>query len=133
MKACVFAALGVIGLAVVGCGSGTIPAGGTITYKGQPVADANVTFTPDGGGKMASGRTDAQGKFTLGTDKPGDGAMPGDYRVSVTPNLPTPAEGDYSPSPPPPFPQKYVDPSVTDLKATVKSGANNQFPFELKD
>lgn len=120
-----------VGLA--GCGTATVPAGGTVTYKGQPITDASVIFTPASGGEMAQGRTDAQGKFSLGTKARGDGAMPGDYNVSVVPNLPTPAEGDYSEAPPPPFPQIYLDPSTSGLKAQVKGGSDNSFALELKD
>jgi hypothetical protein len=122
-------------LAFAGCGPGTAPVNGTITYKGQPVADAIVIFTPSSGGtnaKIARGMTDAQGKFTLGTDEPGDGAVPGEYTVSLTPNLPEPAEGDYSAAPPPPFPARYTNATGSDLKAKVKAGSND-FPLELKD
>lgn len=138
MKCCSLLAACAIVVTAIGCGgAGTLPAGGTITYKGQPVKDSNVLFTPtrDAGnkGKVATGKTDDQGKFTLGTVRPGDGALPGDYTVAVTPNLPPPKEGDYSASPPPPFPEKYSTATSTDLKATVKAGDPNQFPLELKD
>jgi hypothetical protein len=50
----------------VGCGSGPrlYKAGGTVTYKGQPVDKAAITFIYDDGGS-ASGLTDATGKFQL--------------------------------------------------------------------
>jgi hypothetical protein len=124
-------------LCAIGCGTSKVPVSGTVTYKGQPVADSNVIFTGAGGGeaagKTATGRTDAQGNFTLGTDAPADGAVPGDYVVSVVPNMPEPKEGDYSAAPPPPFPARYMNATGSDLKATVKSGADNKFPLELKD
>jgi len=117
-----------------GCGgAGTVPAGGTVTYKGQPVAEANVMFTPEGGGEIATGQTDVQGKFRVGTVKPGDGAVPGEYRVSLTPKAAARAEGDYSASPPPPFPVQYTNATGSSLKATVKRGEKNDFPLELKD
>lgn len=117
-----------------GCGgAGTVPASGTVTYKGQPVADANVMFTPEGGGQIATGQTDAQGKFSLGVAKPGDGAVPGEYRVSLTPKEAERAEGDYSESPPPPFPIQYTNATGSSLKATVKRGEKNDFSLELKD
>lgn len=126
-----------IALAAVGCGGpGATAAGGTVTYQGQPVVDATVLFTPDGGGEgaaMATGKTDAQGKFTLTTKSPNDGAIPGNYKVSISPAQAVQPEGDYSTPPPPPFPAKYMDPLVTDLKATVASGGDNQFALELKD
>ena len=123
-----------IAAVVTGCGStGTVPAGGTITYKGQPVANANVIFTPDGGGPIATGQTDAQGKFSLGVEKPGEGAVPGEYRVSLTPNEAPRAEGDYSASPPPPFPAQYTNATGSSLKATVKPGEKNDITLELVD
>jgi hypothetical protein len=123
-----------IAAVVTGCGgAGTVPAGGTITYKGQPVANAKVVFTPEAGGVIATGQTDAQGKFSLGVEKPGDGAAPGDYRVSLTPIEAPRAEGDYSASPPPPFPVEYTNSSGSSLKATVKAGDKNDFALELKD
>jgi hypothetical protein len=118
---------------LTGCGGGgLVPASGTVTYQSKPIADANVIFTPKGEGRAATGITDASGKFVLGTEKTGDGAMPGEYRVSVTPNLPPPAEGDYSAPPPPPFPAKYTTAGSSDLTATVKKGDPNQFTLEMK-
>jgi hypothetical protein len=139
MKFCSALIVNVIALAAIGCGGGKspVPGSGTVTHKGQPVADATVLFTPvgagDAAGMMARGTTDAQGKFSLTTNKPNDGVVPGDYRVSVSPKTKERPEGDYSADPPPPFPQKYTDPTATDLKVTVKSGGSNDFPLELKD
>jgi len=134
MKYCGAFVWSLIAAVFTGCGgAGTVPAGGTVTYKGQPVADANVMFTPEGGGEIATGRTDAQGKFSLGVAKPGDGAVPGEYRVSLTPKEAPRAEGDYSASAPPPFPVQYTNATGSTLKATVKRGEKNDFPLELKD
>lgn len=131
---CAFVLSLIAAVFTIGCGGpGTVPAGGTITYKGQPVADANIMFTPVGGGEIATGQTDAQGKFSLGVVKPGDGAVPGEYRVSLTPKEAERAEGDYSASPPPPFPVQYTTDAGSPLKATVKRGEKNDFPLELKD
>lgn len=119
----------------VGCGGPSMyPVSGSIKYKGEPVADARVLFTPTGSGdaKPASGVTDAQGNFSLTTDKPGDGAMAGDYTVSVTKTAES-KEGDYSAPPPPPFPEKYTNPTGSDLKASVKADGTNNFPLELTD
>jgi len=78
----------------IGCGSkgaklSTVPAGGTILYKGQPVEGASVSFTPANpeSGKAAGGTTDAAGKFTLQTFAGGStmapGALAGEYNVTV--------------------------------------------------
>ena len=73
--ACVVVSL--VALVIAGCSGGgptTYKVSGTITFEGQPVADAQVGFVPDGGGevKPARGQTDASGRYTLRTyDKPG--------------------------------------------------------------
>jgi hypothetical protein len=67
-----------------GSGPAIVPVSGTVTLDGVPVAEANVMFAPVAGGRPAEGRTDAAGKFSLSTEKPNDGAMEGDYEVTVT-------------------------------------------------
>ncbi|HTN75584.1 MAG TPA: hypothetical protein VL096_10065 [Pirellulaceae bacterium] len=111
-------------LSAVGCGSagehGVASAGGTVTMGGNPVPDLVVTFTPQvaagsaNPGKSATGRTDAQGKFTLSTYAIGDGAIVGKHQVAV--NLDGP-----NPTPPGKVPENYV--------LEVKPGTNN---FEIK-
>jgi hypothetical protein len=50
----------------------------------RPLENAVVTFVPDGEGRMATGITDKNGNFALTTFSTGDGAIPGDYKVTVT-------------------------------------------------
>ncbi|MEX2175352.1 MAG: carboxypeptidase-like regulatory domain-containing protein [Pirellulaceae bacterium] len=131
--------LGMAAVFLLGCGSASpVSAGGTVTYKGAPVANARIGFIPktvDGAakGEMASGETDAEGKFTVTTKSPGDGAVPGEYTVTVAPNAAEATENDYSLPPPPPYPGHYSDPGTSSLKVTVKRGDENQFPLEMKD
>ena len=55
---------------------------GTVTFAGQPLADATVTFIPESG-LVAVGKTDSSGNFSLKTQ--GDlGATEGEYRVVIT-------------------------------------------------
>jgi hypothetical protein len=82
--------LAVLGLLTVaiGCGGSSFPdpvaVTGTINRGGSPVADAKVTFLPKSAeGRSASGVTNAEGKFTLTTFNTGDGALPGDYTVTI--------------------------------------------------
>jgi hypothetical protein len=77
--------LGVLVLAGGGCGgSGTVKVRGTVTLDGKPLRGAVVTFVPSGEkGRAASGATQADGSFQLTTFKPDDGALPGDYKVTV--------------------------------------------------
>jgi hypothetical protein len=71
--------------AVTGCGNRPSKVTGTVTLDGTPVEGAHVTFSPvDGKGRSASGGTSSGGKFELTTFKENDGALPGEYKVTVT-------------------------------------------------
>ena len=80
-------------VALVGCGSsgggsrsGLVKASGILTYNGQPVDGATLDFRPmdeSVQNGVAAGFTDEKGMFSLMTDRPGDGALPGKYRVTV--------------------------------------------------
>jgi hypothetical protein len=74
-------------VAVFGCGGKDrlVNVEGVVTLDGQPVDGAIVSFLPDEkGGRAASGTTARDGSFRLTTYKQDDGALPGDYRVTVT-------------------------------------------------
>jgi hypothetical protein len=80
--------LGVLALALVagaGCESKGKPVKveGTVTLDGKPLSGASVTFNPVGGGRPSVGTTDSSGHFQLTTFNTGDGALPGDYKVTV--------------------------------------------------
>ena len=85
-------------LAATGCGGRPVGIKGKITLDGQPLAGATVEFVPEGDGRTAVGITDKEGKFSLSTYKPGDGALRGDYKVVIkkTPEraLPKPDPND---------------------------------------
>lgn len=85
---------------VAGCNDANAPktadAGGTVTYKGAPLAGAVVTFVPEKG-PIAMGKTDLEGKFSLRTGGL-DGAVLGPARVAIT----VPGEGADDSAPPPP-------------------------------
>src|SRR5436190_678654 len=112
--------LQVVALAVlVGCGSSgapkIAPVHGTVTLAGQPLANAGVTFLPEGKGPTASGNTNESGQFTLRTVKPGDGAPIGLHRVVVGN-----AEEGPRKKGSPMIPEKYGRYESTDLTAEVK-------------
>ncbi len=81
---------------VIGCTKGdpdalgTVPAAGTVTYKGKPLASGTVQFVP-AKGRPASG-TIKDGNFILSTYKEEDGAIPGKHQVGVTSTKETPSK-----------------------------------------
>ena len=57
----------------------------TVTYKGEPVEGAQVTFFANGeGARTCGGLTDQSGRAALGTFDFDDGAQPGPYKVSIS-------------------------------------------------
>lgn len=78
-----------------GCGKFKVaPVSGVITLETQPLEDATVTFTPqssvEGEVPVSSGRTDAQGQYTLQMVSDGtDGALIGKHSVRISRNIET--------------------------------------------
>src|SRR5215469_13536013 len=74
-------------LYVLGCSDDGMakryPVSGTVKYNGQPVAKARINFTPKGAGHQGASGMVENGSFTLTTLSPGDGALPGEYVVTV--------------------------------------------------
>ena len=129
----------VVGMAVsaiflTACGqSETVPVKGTVMFKGKPAENVEVMFNAKQG-RLATGATNAEGKFTLSTAKLNDGAMPGEYIVTLaehyTPENPPAMPRDGGPLPTR-FPPQYGDPSKSPLTATVERGKENDFQFEV--
>jgi hypothetical protein len=72
---------------VAGCGKAkAVKTNGRVTLDDQPVEGALVRFIPVDAakGSVASGVTGSDGTFRLTTTNPNDGAVPGDYIVTVT-------------------------------------------------
>lgn len=122
-------------LVLSGCGGGgggLYPVKGKLLYDdGQPVkelAGFSVTFTSEKLGKSAVGDIDEDGGFQLTTDRPNDGAIPGEYQVIVSqPHL----DPERNLNRPPVVDLAYEDPARTDLKATVEP-KSNEFTFRLR-
>ena len=135
---------------------------GIITYNGAPVAEATISFmSTSSDSESASGITGADGKFMLTSVQAvagGSGAMPGDYTVTITKREAAPTDPDqdaydrgeidynelqsrqsrrdsYASRPVPKslIPVKYGSPATSGLTATVKSGKNEPFNFDLTD
>ncbi len=119
---------------VTGCSKSdhpvVFPVKGVVTYKGQPVSGAMVTFFPKTG-RPAGGTTGADGKFELSTFAPGDGAMPGPHQVAIAKRTPI-SDKPYSPVKDE-LPAQYGDVSKSPLTADVTEKGPNEFPFALGD
>lgn len=152
-----FSTLVLLTIVAAGCGGGasfpkTYPVTGKVTVGGKAVEGAMVTFQLDSGKENAIGTTDKNGEFTLSMFQPGDGAVPGQYRIAVSKLPPgatsaagTPPPGqigsaelpaDYAPppdtskgggttGPKSEIPAKYGNDQTSGLRATVIAGPNN--------
>ena len=120
----------------------THPVTGKVTYKGSPLADAQIVFNPEGtSGQGAFARTDKDGNYSLMTFEPGDGAVAGKYLVTVAkydvPPAPTEDTADEEPSDGDEetaknlLPVKYSLKDQSGLTAEVTDGGENKFDFAL--
>lgn len=142
---------------LVGCGDGypkRVPVSGTVTFEGKPLANANITFlTSVEDGMSASGKTDDAGKYTLTSYTPDDGAIPGEYSITI--NMiddraadvdASSSEGDFgadygkmmdesassvAPAQAGGLPAKYAVAGKSGLKKTVQEGSENVFDLDL--
>lgn len=129
-------AIGAIVLLAAGCQDShlpkTAPVSGVVTFRGKPLANAEVVFFPEGDARSASGRTDANGRYELMTFSIDDGAIPGKYRITVVARGPArpvaPGEGSGMPGEMSPgeliTPAKYAAPETSELTHEVVSGRN---------
>ncbi|MEX1042205.1 MAG: carboxypeptidase-like regulatory domain-containing protein [Pirellulaceae bacterium] len=120
---------------------------GTVTYQGEPIEGATVTFSPaDETGRAASGRTDSKGRFNLTTLNHSDGIMAGHYKVAISKTevgselmtseeqaayfnkhgrAPVITTTDL-------LPEKYKKPDTSELAREVVADQTNDFLFELE-
>ena len=77
-------------ITVFGCGDDTgigkrYPVSGTVKFKGEPVPKGRIDFKPvdPTKGRPATGEI-RDGSYSLTTLTPDDGALPGQYKVTVT-------------------------------------------------
>jgi len=115
--------------ALAGCSGGKGTVKGKVSYQNAPVSGYVLNLVLPEKGIASSVEVADDGTFTSS-----DPLEPGTYAAYLTPK---------PPEPPPPgkkvtkaavskIPLKYADAAKTDLKVTVKGGAND-VPLELKD
>jgi hypothetical protein len=74
-------------VALTGCsdsGPKIVKVNGTLTYKGQPVTNAYLTFRPENG-RQSWAQTDDEGRFKINYDRQQDGAVVGKHKVWIDP------------------------------------------------
>lgn len=115
---------------------------GKVTYQGEPVADAVVTFQPvDESGRGGSAITDDQGYFEAQTFDPGDGLTPGKHRVAIHKVQLVDASGNVVTEIREPgglreknlVPKRYADFKKSGIEITVEEDDNDVGVFELVD
>ena len=127
-----------LGLMLTGCGSSKSPATikvhGRITLNGEPVANASIVFVPkETHGtalkRPATADSNEEGLYQLSSFEKEDGALPGDYLVSIISYLVPPGGPERPGAAVLGTPRKYSDPTTSELTATVPP--NTKGPLEL--
>jgi hypothetical protein len=124
-------------LAVAGCSQSppVYKVSGKVTYLAKPLTTGVVAFHhTDAKSPLVTGEIGTDGVFRLTTRRPGDGAAPGAYHVTVTSMTPgrgiEGVDSDYRP-PQPLIPLKYMRLDETPLKANVEPKAENVINITL--
>ena len=121
-----------------GCDRGdrlkTYPTTGTITFSNgrrfSGGSEAFIVFESIEHGLTATGPIDSDGHFTLGTYDPGDGAVVGRHRVSITPPTPT-GDPDQMRAALPIHP-KFQNLDTSGLEVTVEAIRSNDIPITVE-
>jgi len=102
---------------------------GVAKLKGKPLSDAEIVFIPVETtiGVGASGKTDANGNFTLTYSQGGPGAPPGKYEViakkeKALKNVPAPSVADVPPPGMETLPKHISAPEMSNTYVTVAKG-----------
>jgi hypothetical protein len=94
---------------------------------GRPLPGVLVVFGHAEQPLLARGTTDPNGRFRLGTKRPGQGAPVGAYRVCLA----VPAAGDPDQPAARTFAARYENPATSGIEVNVVPG-RNRFDFKLE-
>ena len=128
-------------LPFLGCGESlptTIPVRGRVTWQGKPVPMGTVTFQPTETGpgaplRPAVAEIAPDGTYQLSCFRTHDGAMPGEYVVTIRASTPPPMEAGV-PRPRWLLPPKYANAGTSGLSRTIPADAEGELvmDFDLK-
>ncbi len=130
-----------------GCGSDnrqTHPASGTVSFGGKPAKGVVVTLIPADAQTLPltgypRGEVDADGRFTLTTLSPGDGAPAGEYKltlrwpVDLAGKAKSLAEAQGEGGDADKLKSRYADPKTTPWSVTIKPGDNALAPVAIPE
>jgi len=91
------------------------------------VAGSRVIFRSPDSGAWASGTTDSNGNYELGTTEEVEGLPPGEYLVTVVED-----RGDWDSPSPPTIHAKYASPKTSGLLCTVEAGKDLKRDLQLE-
>ena len=114
-----------------GCGTSGPELGsvsGTVTLDGVPLSGVLVVFNP-GNSRPSEGLTDANGYYELRYTREQSGAIVGQHKVLITPQVTVDQDGNETVGDQKTIPVKYN--TETTLSEEVKSGSNI-FNFDLQ-
>jgi hypothetical protein len=116
-------------LAVTGCGPSYAPVEGKVVWEDDTpateLAGGVVQLEPPENGIGGRGTIGPDGSFKLGTEREGDGVIPGEYRAGVAENRPVLREtDDGAVLAPPKMDPKFGDWQASGLKVVVTRGSN---------
>ncbi len=131
-RTALFCLLALLAAPWTGCGGGGDhpPLGqvsGLVTLNGQPLADADVTFQPEGPGRASIGTTDSEGRYELIYLNDVHGALIGPSRVMIT-TARSGADDGSSPAVPEKLPPRYHEQSTERVEVVA---GKNTFDFDL--
>jgi hypothetical protein len=127
-------------LPLTGCGSKlprTVSVQGKVIWQGRPLTDGVVFFNPARSGdgqetRPARGDLGPDGMYHLSSFRPNDGAMPGEYRVTVESLISRPNAEQLVVKPAVwRIPSRYGDPTKSGLSFTVPSDARGSLVFDI--
>jgi hypothetical protein len=132
----------IVSVACSGCekkGLQVVPVHGRVTMKGQPLTHGDVSFNPLTKSdktpfKIATGRINPDGTYSLSTLAKDDGAMPGEYAVTIIYAEKRKSSDPLEYAPPLLTPEKYVKAEATPLRASVPAGSSPMtLDFKIED